>query len=175
MIEELTTIMTTAAGVIASLGGIGAVIYRRQSKRLKEAEASLAEANAKKMEADVMEEQITMLSSLNKQLLDRNTQLVTMNTDKETRHQTDMADWQQRYDAQTERLRSVQDEHLKCLDHEKEYLCRIAAVEKERDFYKQWHCCREFGEGKDKCVRRKPKQPVPLKYVPLDDASQIEN
>ena len=47
-ITEITTMLGTILGIITPLGGVGAWLYRKQNKRLKEAEAALAEANVSK-------------------------------------------------------------------------------------------------------------------------------
>ena len=55
----------------------------------------------------------------------------------------------------------------------KEYEEKITALtrqlgnqEKLTMFYRTWHCEREYGRGKEMCLRRKPAQEPPLKYCP---------
>lgn len=51
-ITEITTMLGTILGIITPLGGVGAWLYRKQNKRLKEAEAALAEANVSKAKVE---------------------------------------------------------------------------------------------------------------------------
>lgn len=43
---------------------------------------------------------------------------------------------------------------------------QIGHQEKLAMFYRTWHCEREYGRGKEMCLRRKPAQEPPLKYCP---------
>lgn len=174
-ITEVTTILGTLVSVITPLGGFGAWLYRKQNKRLKEAEAQLAEANVnnakmqgKSDEWRIWKEQNEALSELNQKLTERNEKLVQMNADKEDRHQQDIKDWEERFTNQTTYLRGVQRDLISANEREKEHIRREAKLEKERDHYKNWRCYREDNSTKEGCGRRKPKQPVPLKYVPLE-------
>ena len=172
---EITTMLGTLVGVITPLGGFGAWLYRKQAKRLKEAEAQLAEANVAKAKIEgksdewhIWKEQCESLSQLNHTLTERNEKLVQMNAEKEDRHQQDIKDWEERFTNQTTYLRGVQRDLISANEREKEHIRREAKLEKERDHYKNWRCYREDNNTKEGCERRKPKQPVPLKYVPLE-------
>lgn len=43
---------------------------------------------------------------------------------------------------------------------------QVGHAEKLAMFYRTWHCEREYGRGKEMCLRRKPAQEPPLKYCP---------
>lgn len=43
---------------------------------------------------------------------------------------------------------------------------QLGHQEKLTMFYRTWHCEREYGRGKEMCLRRKPAQEPPLKYIP---------
>ncbi|MDE6511519.1 MAG: hypothetical protein K2L00_05450, partial [Muribaculaceae bacterium] len=47
-LSEITTMLGTLLGVLTPLGGAGAWFYRKQNKRLKEAETKLAEVSVDK-------------------------------------------------------------------------------------------------------------------------------
>ena len=53
-ITAITTMLGTILGIITPLGGVGAWLYRKQNKRLKEAEAALAEANVSKAKIETI-------------------------------------------------------------------------------------------------------------------------
>ena len=116
-LSEITTMLGTLLGVLTPLGGAGAWFYRKQNKRLKEAETKLAEVNvdkgrieAKKQETDRLLAQIDHQQSTIDKLTERNEKLVQMNAEKEDRHQQDIKDWQDRFDRATDRTREVQRE-----------------------------------------------------------------
>lgn len=46
---------------------------------------------------------------------------------------------------------------------------RIGQLLRQLDFFRSWHCEREYGNGKEDCKRRKPAQNPPIKYCPLSD------
>lgn len=115
--NELNTIIISllSGGGLTTL--IGSWIYRKQNKRIKEAETKLAEVNvdkgrieAKKQESDRLLAQIDHQQGTIDKLTERNEKLVQMNAEKEDRHQQDIKDWQDRFDRATDRTREVQRE-----------------------------------------------------------------
>lgn len=180
-VSEIVTLLGTALGCLTSVGGIGIVFYRKQNRRLKEAEARLAEVSVERAKVDtkaedwhIVKEQNEQLSSLNAQLIEHNKKLAEINADKEDRHQQDIKDWESRFDSQTDRLRDVQ-RALEQSNEEKIQLVKDkAALQLERDHYYNWRCYREHGKEKGQCVRRKPKQKVPIKFIPLNDEDRAE-
>lgn len=182
-ITAITTMLGTILGIITPLGGVGAWLYRKQNKRLKEAEAALAEANVSKArveskadEWNIWKEQLEAEREHVKFKDERINELLRMNADKEDRHQQDIKDWEERFDKQTDRLRDVQRDLLARTQQEIVYTKQIADLERERDFFKTWFCRREFGNEQcdpEKCGRREPKQSVPIKYIPLEKTKQI--
>lgn len=178
IMNELSTIIVSVLGTLAPLLGGGVWMYRRQTKRIKEAAARLAEVNVDKAKVEtradewhLWKEQAEAMSETNKALIESNKELIASNREKEDAHQQDIKDWEQRFDSQTDRLRNVQRELIAANEREKEHIRREARLEKERDYYEQWKCYREFGNHKtdpEKCGRRKPQQKIPLHYAPLD-------
>lgn len=73
-----------------------------------------------------------------------------------------------------DRITSLEKEHKNdILALQKEYEEKITELtrqlghqEKLAMFYRTWHCEREYGRGKENCLRRKPAQDPPLKYCP---------
>lgn len=165
----------TLLGVLTPLGGVGAWVYRKQNKRLKETEAQLAEVNVDKGRIEAKEQETNrLLAQIDHQqktidtLMDRNQKLVLANAEKEDRYQDDLKDWASRYSEQTLIVRDQRKEITEMHEREKEHIRREVQLEKERDHYKSWRCYREYNGTDDGCERRKPKQPIPLKYVPLE-------
>lgn len=181
-ITEITTMLGTILGIITPLGGVGAWLYRKQNKRLKEAEAALAEANVSKAKVEskvdewnIWKEQLEAERKHVKFKDERINELLRTNAEKEDRHQQDIKDWEERFTSQTTYLRSVQRDLLAKTQQEIVYTKKIADLERERDFFKLWFCRREFGSEKcnpEKCDRREPQQSIPIKYIPLDDHNQ---
>lgn len=179
---NLIEILGAITGALTAFGGLGTWLYKKQNKRLKEAEAKLKEAEAQKAEVDVekariegksnewhiWKEQCEALSEQNKHLIERNDQLVKMNAEKEDRHQQDIKDWEERFTNQTTYLRGVQRDYTAVLERENAHIRRESQLEKELNHYKMWKCYREDNGKKEGCGRRKPKQPIPIKYIPLD-------
>ena len=181
--NELSTVLTTILSTLLPLICGGGWLYRRQNKKLKEAEVMLAEVNvdkgrieAKEQESDRLLKQIDHQQSTIDKLTERNEKLVQMNAEKEDRHQQDIKDWEDRFTNQTNFLRGVQRELLSKTQAEIDHAKRESELERERDFYKMWFCQREFGDEKcdpEKCGRRKPKQLVPIKYIPLEENKAV--
>lgn len=182
-ITEITTMLGTLLGIITPLGGVGAWLYRKQNKRLKEAEAALAEANVSKAKVEskadewnIWKEQLEAEREHVKFKDERINELLRMNAEKEDRHQQDIKDWEERFTNQTTFLRSVQRDLLAKTQQEIVYTKKIADLERERDFFKLWFCRREFGNEQcdpAKCGRREPQQSIPIKYIPLDESNNI--
>ena len=146
-ITEITTMLGTIVGIIMPLGGAGAWLYRKQAKRLKEAEAALAEANVSKARIEgksdewhIWKEQCESLSQLNHTLTERNEKLVQMNAEKEDRHQQDIKDWEERFTNQTTYLRGVQRDLIAANDREKEHIRRESLLERRIAYLLTWIC-----------------------------------
>lgn len=150
MMIDMTTALVSMAGTLAPLVGGGALLFLRQNRRIKDAEARLAEVNVDKAKVEtradnwhIWREQNETIVALNKALIERNKELVASMREKEDSHQADIRDW-------------------------KEIVAQLSEARRERDYYFQWRCYREHGDRPQDCKRRKPKQKVPLRYVPLN-------
>lgn len=177
---ELSTALGTFAGLITTFGGIGTWLYRRQNKRLKEAEAKLAEVQVEKAKMEtkaddwhIWKEQADALTELNKELMSRNSDLIRANAEKEDRHQQDIKDWEERFTNQTNVLRATNREYNQFVkdagEREKSHLKQIDELERRCDYLELWQCHREHPsvacDPEEGCSRRKPQQLIPLKFV----------
>ncbi len=173
-LTEISTALGTFATLITAFGGVGAFLYKRQAKRLKEAEAQLAEVSVSKARIEGKTEEWHLykeqLDTANQRIID----LLKVNAEKEDRHQEDIKNWEERFTNQTTILRGVQRDLIAANEREKEHIRIEAQLEKERDHYKMWRCYREENNDPDGCIRRKPKQPIPIKYVPLNEKDTEE-
>lgn len=156
MMIDITTALVSMAGTLTPLVGGGALLFMRQNKRIKEAEARLAEVNVDKAKVEtradnwhIWREQNETIVSLNKALIERNKELIASMREKEDSHQADIRDW-------------------------KEMIAQLSEARRERDYYFQWRCYREQGDRPQDCKRRKPKQKVPLRYAPLNASKPEE-
>ncbi len=124
MIDQLSTILisTLSGGGFTTI--IGAWLYRRQNKRLKESEALLAEANVAKAKIEGKSDEWELYKDQLNTANTRIVELLKINAEKEDRHMGDLKDWQERFDKQTDRLRSVQRDLIAANDREKEHIRR---------------------------------------------------
>lgn len=174
-IMELATMLATSGGITTLLGAFGAWQYRKQNKRLKESEAKLAEVNVDKGRSEAKEQEVNRLllqidhqqKTIDK-YIERYDSLVAKSAEREDQYQADLKDWSERYTEQTHIVRDQRKELTEMHEREKDHIRREVQLEKERDHYKNWRCYREYNRTDDGCERRKPKQPIPLKYVPLE-------
>lgn len=175
-IMEITTMLGTLLGVLTPLGGLGVLMYRRQNKRLKESEAKLSEINVEKASLEFEKERVKHLHEIienyNKTDVEHSRRISELNhalnvKEDELRDKTVQIRklTEQGYKSEQE-INRVQD-LLNVANN------RIIRLVEERDHYRNWKCYREDNETEEGCGRRKPKQPVPLKYVPLE--SDCEN
>lgn len=176
-IMELGTMLATSGGITTLLGFIGAWQYRKQNKRLKEAEAQLAEANVNKAKMEgksdewhIWKEQNEALSALNRDLTERNKELVQMNAEKEDRHQRDIKDWESRFTEQTTYLRGVQRDLIASNEREKNLIQRIGVLMRRIQYLITWIC------KKGDCDHGEPPRER-LRGHTFDDAAaaEIEN
>lgn len=128
-IMEVTTMLGTLLGVLAPLGGVGAWVYRKQNKRLKEAEAKLAEVNVEKGRNEAKEQESNrLLAQIDHQqgtidkYIERYDAQVAKCAAMEDRHQGDLKDWAERYSEQTHIVRDQRREISEMHEREKEHI-----------------------------------------------------
>lgn len=147
-------LLTTVVGLLGVLGGWEGVKYlinRKSNKRINESEADKKEIEADSEEFHLYKERIEELRTANAELNKQNYELIKACEDKEKI----IAD-------KTSEIRRLNE--LRVAD-----IKRIGELEKEKLFYKSWHCQREYGRSKEDCTRRKPAQNPPLKYEPIGE------
>lgn len=166
-LSEITTMLGTIVGIVTPILGAGAWKYKQQNKRLKEAEAQLAEISVDKGRIEAQKEneerllrQIDHQQETIDKYVERYDNLVVKYDEREDKHQEELSE-------KTTLIRKLNADQVASLEREKDHIRKEARLEKERDHYKQWHCCREHNGTAEGCDRRKPKQPVAMKYVPL--------
>ena len=165
---EITTILGSVLGIFTPLGGLGVVLYQKQNKRLKEAEAALAEANVNKAkveskadEWDIWKEQLEAERAHVKFKDERIDTLLKLNAEKENRYQESLKEYQQDLrEAQKEirdktaQIRKYVEDIIKAESETNrvnnnlnEALDRITVLTAERDeerrkkeYYKRWRC-----------------------------------
>lgn len=165
-LSELSVMLGSILGVLTPLGGVGVFMYRRQNKRLKDAEVKMAEAQAKAEDWHIWKEQCEKLHEGNMMLMERNAKLIQINAEKEDRHAEDLREKEDRFKDQTTRLREVQRELIASQQREIEHVRREAQLERRCDHYKEWMCKRPWSL----CKEREPEQQIKHDhYTPLAD------
>ena len=168
-------IFKTFATMAAALGGYEGVkwlvqffVHRKAEKRIKGAEVHKAESDAdqsavaaEKALRDMYEEtlsemrqeyvaRIEELRNANTELNEQNLELLKAGARKD-----------EIIEDKTRMIREIQEYRV-------EDTKRIGELEKKLQWHECWHCQREYGKGKNECLRREPAQNPPLKYEPID-------
>ncbi len=145
------------------LSVISAVMWRKYARRSKEAEARLAEVQAQQAGYDYEKKRIDDLHKIIDLL---NTQLLA--AQKLAGQKEDIIT------DKTARIRE-KDGEISTLN---EALRRreqfIAAQQRFIDWLKNWHCRREYGNGKEDCRRRKPEQRIKVSYDPPAEMEECD-
>lgn len=164
---KLISVIEVFAAALAAIGGIEGVKgliswwrHRKAEKRKVYAEADSAEVSAEKALRDMYEE---TLEDMRKQYSERINELHASLDDANRRNHDLLTTGARKDDIiedKTAKIRSLQDELL-------EATRTIGRLEKTLQHHKNWFCQREYGKGKNECMRREPAQNPPLKYEPL--------
>lgn len=160
--NELSTILVSVIGTLVPLIGGGAFLFRKQQKRIKEAEARLAEVSVDKAKVETRTDEWhlwkeqsdamhNVIETLSAQLLEKT---------KECDRKEDIIS------DKTRRIREKEEQNLELYTRLLHCEQRIASMQRFIDWLKNWHCAREWGRGKDDCMRRKPEQKVKMTYDP---------
>ncbi|MBO5029795.1 MAG: hypothetical protein J6C59_09340 [Muribaculaceae bacterium] len=172
MNTELINIIITAAVTLVSGGGVAAVaavMYRKQTRRLKDAEASAAELKNKLDAVDLKDRERQYndnriddlheaLDKMNKHLND----LTQSNTEKDNT-----------IDDKVQQIRRINEENaalLKQLADKETYIGRLKLFVQ---WLAHWHCKRETGAKKGQCGRRLPAQDVPTPFREYPDKELV--
>ncbi len=140
MLSELNEVWTAVLSTVSACGGVGSLLYVRHNRKMKALEAKLAEVNVAKAKIEGKSDEWGLykdqLDTANKRIVD----LLKINAEKEDRHMNDLKDWQERFDKQTDRLRSVQRDLIAANDREKGHIRREGVLERRIAYLLTWIC-----------------------------------
>lgn len=139
-ITEVTTLLGTLLGVLTPLVGTGIWRYRRQNKRLKDAEMKLAEVNVDKAKVEakvedwhLWKEQLDAEREHVKFQDERITELLKENDAKDDRRRQEVKEWEERFTKQTEYLRDVQRNYTQSLETNAQLTKEIGELKLEHE------------------------------------------
>ena len=155
--ETIVTLITAFGGFEFIKWAVNRFVFRKQETVKADSSAMKTAVEAEKAVRDMYEETITELRTeytsrleelrnSNKELNEYNLALLKAGSKKD-----------EIIDEKTIKIRELNES---CVNYEK----RIGELQREVVHYKCWFCQREYGRGKEECIRRKPAQNPPLKY-----------
>ena len=155
--ETIVTLITAFGGFECIKWAVNRFVFRKQETVKADSSAMKTAVEAEKAVRDMYEETITELRTeytsrleelrnSNKELNEYNLALLKAGSKKD-----------EIIDEKTIKIRELNES---CVNYEK----RVGELQREVVHYKCWFCQREYGRGKEECIRRKPAQNPPLKY-----------
>ena len=155
--ETIVTLITAFGGFEFIKWAVNRFVFRKQETVKADSSAMKTAVEAEKAVRDMYEETITELRTeytsrleelrnSNKELNEYNLALLKAGSKKD-----------EIIDEKTIKIRELNDS---CINYEK----MVGELQREVVHYKCWFCQREYGRGKEECIRRKPAQNPPLKY-----------
>lgn len=155
--ETIVTLITAFGGFEFIKWSVNRFVFRKQETVKADSSAMKTAVEAEKAVRDMYEETITELRTeytsrleelrnSNKELNEYNLALLKAGSKKD-----------EIIDEKTIKIRELNDS---CINYEK----MVGELQREVVHYKCWFCQREYGRGKEECIRRKPAQNPPLKY-----------
>ena len=155
--ETIVTLITAFGGFEFIKWSVNRFVFRKQETVKADSSAMKTAVEAEKAVRDMYEETITELRTeytsrleelrnSNKELNEYNLALLKAGSKKD-----------EIIDEKTIKIRELNES---CVNYEK----RVGELQREVVHYKCWFCQREYGRGKEECMRRKPAQNPPLKY-----------
>ena len=155
--ETIATLITAFGGFEFIKWAVNRFVFRKQETVKADSSAMKTAVEAEKAVRDMYEETITELRTeytsrleelrnSNKELNEYNLALLKAGSKKD-----------EIIDEKTIKIRELNES---CVNYEK----RVGELQREVVHYKCWFCQREYGRGKEECIRRKPAQNPPLKY-----------
>ena len=155
--ETIVTLITAFGGLEFIKWAVNRFVFRKQETVKADSSAMKTAVEAEKAVRDMYEETITELRTeytsrleelrnSNKELNEYNLALLKAGSKKD-----------EIIDEKTIKIRELNES---CVNYEK----RVGELQREVVHYKCWFCQREYGRGKEECIRRKPAQNPPLKY-----------
>lgn len=152
-LSDIITLLCTLSGILTAVGGIGIIIYRKQNRRLKDAEARLAELNVDNAVSSGYEMRLTALHT------------IIQNCNKiEIEHSQRIAELNHSLNDKTDRIRELTDKGYRSERELNVANARITRLTEQRDeerrlkeYYKNWRC--------EKSVCRDPEGRIPPNAV----------
>ena len=155
--ETIVTLITAFGGFEFIKWSVNRFVFRKQETVKADSSAMKTAVEAEKAVRDMYEETITELRTeytsrleelrnSNKELNEYNLALLKAGSKKD-----------EIIDEKTIKIRELNES---CVNYEK----KVGELQREVVHYKCWFCQREYGRGKEECIRRKPAQNPPLKY-----------
>ena len=155
--ETIVTLITAFGGFEFIKWAVNRFVFRKQETVKADSSAMKTAVEAEKAVRDMYEETITELRTeytsrleelrnSNKELNEYNLALLKAGSKKD-----------EIIDEKTIKIRELNES---CVNYEK----KVGELQREVVHYKCWFCQREYGRGKEECIRRKPAQNPPLKY-----------
>ena len=155
--ETIATLITAFGGFEFIKWAVNRFVFRKQETVKADSSAMKTAVEAEKAVRDMYEETITELRTeytsrleelrnSNKELNEYNLALLKAGSKKD-----------EIIDEKTIKIRELNES---CVNYEK----RVGELQRQVVHYKCWFCQREYGRGKEECIRRKPAQNPPLKY-----------
>lgn len=178
------SIVETFSAVVVALGGLELFKWVKRTWFPKKTEARLDESEAGKSEVEVQQAVQDLKDSINetwqkniKEFTDIDTARIKELRDANeilNNRITDLLKAGARKDEiisdKTNKIRELEDGRIAIIREYEEKITNLTRQlghqEKLTMFYQSWHCEREYGRGKENCLRRKPAQNPPLKYCP---------
>lgn len=151
--DQIYQILTWVFSGTSAVGLLSSIMWWRTTKRSKEAETRLSEIQTKQAEHDYEQKR---LDDLHKTMDILNAQLLAKTKECENKEDI-IADKTKRIREKDETISTL---IAKLLDKEQ----FISAQARFIDWLKNWHCAREYGNGDEDCMRRKPEQKVKVSY-----------
>ena len=160
--------------ILTALGGYEGVkwlvtffVHRKQERRLKDAEVNQAESEVgrskvaqEKAVRDMYEETLTEMRN---QYIERINELRAANSELSKQNLELLKAGARKDDIIADKVVKLRElQELRVEDAK-----QIGELEKKLAHFKSWKCFREFGEGEEECMRRKPQQIPPMRYEPL--------
>ena len=163
--ETIVTLITAFGGFEFIKWAVNRFVFRKQETVKADSSAMKTAVEAEKAVRDMYEETITELRTeytsrleelrnSNKELNEYNLALLKAGSKKD-----------EIIDEKTIKIRELNES---CVNYEK----KVGELQREVVHYKCWFCQREYGRGKEECVRRKPAQNPPLKYSDYETVTE---
>lgn len=153
--EQLYQILAWVFSGTSLVGVLSSIMWWRTTKRSKEAEVKLQEIQTKQAKYDYDQKRI---DDLHKIVDIVNTQLLGKTKECENK-EVIIAD-------KTARIREKDEEISRLTSKLIQREQYISTQQRFIDWLKNWHCKREYGNGKEDCRRREPEQRIKVSYDP---------